>query len=79
MSDQNADINNPGPHDEAVDDAAAEHVASTTTPGPHVAADDPAASGEADITNPGSETERDAAAEREPERVANITNPGPSS
>lgn len=79
MSDQNADINNPGPHDETVDDTAAERVASTTNPGPDVRADDPAASGEADITNPGSEAERDAAAEREAERVADITNPGVSS
>ena len=45
MSDHNADINNPGPHDEAVDQSAADRVASTTNPGPDVAADDPAASG----------------------------------
>jgi len=77
MSDQNSDINNPGPHDETVDDAAAERVASTTNPGPYSGTDDPSATGEADITNPGSEAERDAAAEREAERVADITNPGP--
>lgn len=77
MSDQNAGINNPGPHDEPIDDAGAEAVATTTNPGPHSGGDDPAATGEADITNPGSEAERDAAAEREAERIANITNPGP--